>query len=191
MSDSGEYVQFFKLIVAFGVVEVLDGGGSDFRFIWGSWTQPQWCPRGHLSAFRLRVQAPQGAFRDDTAANNIDFKCSDNSTLVGRGTTDGEYGSWSEDCGPQWCPYGHLSAFRLRVQSPQGAFRDDTAANNIDFKCSHGATLEGRGTTSGTYGSWSEDCGKKAICGLRTKIEKWLGIRDDTALNDVQFYCCE
>ena len=29
-----------------------------------------------------------------------------------------------------------------------------------------------------------------AICGLRTRVEDYLGGADDTSLNDVEFYCC-
>ena len=45
----------------------------------------------------------------------------------------------------------------------------------------------------GTFGSWSKSCdANSAVCGLRTKVEPPKGniFADDTALNDVQLYCC-
>uniref|UniRef100_A0A8C4R2K4 Vitelline membrane outer layer protein 1 homolog n=1 Tax=Eptatretus burgeri TaxID=7764 RepID=A0A8C4R2K4_EPTBU len=97
------------------------------------------------------------------------------------------WGCWTQ---PQWCPSGYLLAFRMQVESSQGA-GDDTSANTIDFRCTDGSMLMGQGSNFGTYGSWSNDCGGKAICGMRTKIEEWTSAGDDTALNDVQFYCCD
>uniref|UniRef100_UPI00358FA151 vitelline membrane outer layer protein 1 homolog isoform X2 n=1 Tax=Myxine glutinosa TaxID=7769 RepID=UPI00358FA151 len=134
-----------------------------------------------------RVESNQGV-GDDTAVNGITLICtSQGNRYINIMSDYGKWGCWTL---PLWCPYGHLSAFRLQVKSSQGA-GDDSAVNNIDFKCSHGSMLTGQGLSYGTHGSWSNDCGKNAICGLRTKIEKSVGARDDTALNDVQFYCCE
>ena len=43
----------------------------------------------------------------------------------------------------------------------------------------------------GSYGSWSESCAANtAVCGIRTKIEAPQGRGDDTALNDIELFCC-
>ena len=81
----------------------------------------------------------------------------------------------------------------------QGRCKDDTAANYVKFKCrchcGHAYVLvkpPGHGFW-GTWGAWSDNCPKgSGICGIQTKVEKPRGIfRDDTALNDVKFYCCQ
>ena len=44
----------------------------------------------------------------------------------------------------------------------------------------------------GKYGEWSETCTPNtAVCGIQTKIEKPQGSGDDTALNDVELFCCK
>ncbi|VDI46185.1 Hypothetical predicted protein, partial [Mytilus galloprovincialis] len=45
----------------------------------------------------------------------------------------------------------------------------------------------------GSYGEWSDACPvNSAICGIKTKIHSNQGEGvDDTALNDVKFFCCE
>ena len=77
---------------------------------------------------------------------------------------------------------------------------DDTAANFVGFMCRDFASLLSPSVlvlppnhgTFGYWGHWSGRCGfNSAICGLRTKVEGNLGGRDDTALNNVEFYCCE
>ncbi|XP_075434092.1 uncharacterized protein LOC142471189 [Ascaphus truei] len=95
------------------------------------------------------------------------------------------WGSWTS---PVWCPNGNLIAFSLRVETPLW-FGDDTAANNIMFKCSDNSILEGSGQSWGTYEGWSESC-QIGICGIQTKVEPTQGDGDDTALNDVKFTCC-
>lgn len=98
----------------------------------------------------------------------------------------GRWGAWSE---PQWCPGGgFLVAFSLRVEVPTTP-GDNTAANNVLFRCSDSTELEGPGLAWGDFGDWSEPC-PKGMCGLQTKIERPRGLRDDTALNDVRFFCC-
>ncbi|KAH0625146.1 hypothetical protein JD844_033298 [Phrynosoma platyrhinos] len=88
------------------------------------------------------------------------------------------------------CPQGNLNAFTLNVEPPKGA-GDDTAANNIQFSCTDGSKLKGEAKEWGKYGEWSKQCPAGGICGIQTKVEPPQGIRDDTALNDVQFFCCE
>lgn len=93
---------------------------------------------------------------------------------------------WSE---PLWCPGdGFLVAFSLRVEDPETR-GDNTAANNVRFRCSDGTELEGSGLAWGDFGEWSKAC-PKGMCGLQTKVEQPRGLLDDTALNDVRFFCC-
>uniref|UniRef100_A0A3P8UTZ1 Vitelline membrane outer layer 1 homolog n=1 Tax=Cynoglossus semilaevis TaxID=244447 RepID=A0A3P8UTZ1_CYNSE len=97
------------------------------------------------------------------------------------------FGEWSH---PQFCPSGVLTSFQLRVERHRGLFGDDTAANNIKFRCSSNPTLEGPGMDWGEYGYWSEDCTDGGICGIETKMEEYQRGLDDSTLNDVRFHCC-
>ncbi|MEE6505924.1 hypothetical protein FKM82_007390 [Ascaphus truei] len=133
------------------------------------------------------VKGDQGK-GDDTALNGIRLHCvskdgSQKERLIQ--SAEGSWGSWTS---PVFCFQGRLIGFSLRVQKFQW-FGDDTAANNIIFKCSDESILEGSGLSWGTYGGWSQSC-EISICGIRTKVEGPQGKRDDTALNDVQFTCC-
>ncbi|XP_051734802.1 vitelline membrane outer layer protein 1-like [Ctenopharyngodon idella] len=96
---------------------------------WGKWTDIKWCPSGFLTAFQLRVQ-PSREFKDNTAANNIRFNCSQGSLLQGDGTDWGEWGDWSALCqGRGMC------GIRTRIEEPQGFFGDDTALNDVRMFC--------------------------------------------------------
>ena len=74
----------------------------------------------------------------------------------------------------------------------------NTAACNVRFSCSFMDTdegsneIEGNGNNnSGSYGGWSESCPLgQAICGISVRYED-PNYFDDTALNDVEFYCCD
>ncbi|XP_003996201.1 vitelline membrane outer layer protein 1 homolog [Felis catus] len=166
------------------VIEVTNGGP------WGDWAWPEMCPDGFFaSGFSLKVEPPQGIPGDDTALNGIRLHCSrgnaERNTQVVE-SQSGRWGAWSE---PQWCPGGgFLVAFSLRVEAPM-APGDNTAANNVRFRCSDGTELEGPGLAWGDFGEWSKAC-PKGVCGLQTKVERPRGLRDDTALNDVRFFCC-
>ncbi|KAL7983307.1 hypothetical protein Chor_000183 [Crotalus horridus] len=98
------------------------------------------------------------------------------------------WGAWSDI---KYCRgESKLVAFSLRVERPQGP-SDDTAANNIQFKCSNNEILVGNSHDWGKFGLWSSSCGPGTyICGLQTKMEVIQGMEDDTALNDVRFFCC-
>ncbi|XP_069500317.1 vitelline membrane outer layer protein 1 homolog [Ambystoma mexicanum] len=156
---------------------------------WGVWTKPEMCPQGYFAyGFSLKVQRRQGKLKDDTALNGIRLHCSQEDSarkIQDVESESGRLGSWTT---PVWCPRGFLVAFSLRVESPQGPLGDDTAANNIKFKCSEGHEVEGLGQSWGLYSSWSDRC-SVAICGLETRLESERKT-DNTGLNDVRFYCC-
>uniref|UniRef100_A0A4W4FGH5 Vitelline membrane outer layer 1 homolog b n=1 Tax=Electrophorus electricus TaxID=8005 RepID=A0A4W4FGH5_ELEEL len=94
------------------------------------------------------------------------------------------WGKWTDI---KWCKSGMLMSLQLHVEPFQGTW-DDTAANNIKFKCSGGEELQGSGTA---WGSWSYTCAGKGVCGIETIVEEPRGLADDTALNDAWLYCCD
>ncbi|XP_058040088.1 vitelline membrane outer layer protein 1 homolog [Ahaetulla prasina] len=159
---------------------------------WGVWTWIDKCPPGSYAiGFSIRVEEYRGA-SDDTSLNGIRLFCSTEQTSNIMYTVEsepGEYGHWS---GIRWCPRnGILRSFQLKVEPEQGA-GDDTAVNNIRFRCSNGLQIEEAGGPFGEYSEWSTPCERGGICGLQTKQEHYQGFFiDDTALNDVRFFCCE
>ncbi|XP_075433795.1 vitelline membrane outer layer protein 1-like [Ascaphus truei] len=163
------------------VISVSNGGEL------GEWGPVEMCPVGcHTRGFSLKVEEKQGK-GDDTALNAIQLYCVNNKNNWEKTiqSTEGRWGSWTS---PVRCPNGNLVAFNLRVEPPQGD-GDETAANNIMFKCSDESILEGSGLSWGTYGPWSLSC-EIGICGIQTRVESNQGDGDDTALNDVKFTCC-
>ncbi|XP_045168615.2 vitelline membrane outer layer protein 1 homolog [Mercenaria mercenaria] len=169
---------------------------------WGKWGPAQYCPKGSYAiGYDMKIEPKQKV--DNTALNAIKLVCE---SLDGDETgeitsTQGHWGSW---VGRTLCPSEsgerlHLTSFDLQVQPKRGAFKDDTAANYVKFRCRCGCGHQyeinkppGHGLF-GTWGAWSDECPHgTSICGIKTKVEKPRGpFRDDTALNDVKFYCCK
>ncbi|XP_041650437.1 vitelline membrane outer layer protein 1 homolog [Cheilinus undulatus] len=166
------------------VLSVTNGGP------WGEWNSADMCPENYYAVgFSLRVEGSQGD-GDDTALNGIRLYCTSDTQHGFAYTVESHSGFWGGWTSAQYCYNGVLTAFQLRVEAPIGR-GDDTAANNIKFRCSSNPTLEGQGMGWGDYGAWSNTCYNGGICGIRTKVEGRQGRGDDTALNDVQFYCCD
>ncbi|XP_049631575.1 LOW QUALITY PROTEIN: vitelline membrane outer layer protein 1 homolog [Suncus etruscus] len=163
------------------IIEVNNGGP------WGDWAWPDMCPDGFFAGgFSLKVEPSKGITGDDTALNGIRLHCTKGNAERNTRVVESQWGAWSE---PQWCPgSSFLVAFSLRVDN--ATTLDSTAANNVRFRCSDGTEVEGPGLSWGTYGNWSNSC-VKGLCGLQTKIQSPMGLLDDTALNDVFFFCCK
>ncbi|KAK7886591.1 hypothetical protein WMY93_026212 [Mugilogobius chulae] len=156
----------------------------------GDWTWPEMCPDGFFAVgFSIRVE-PNQYRKDDTSLNGIRLICSKDEArnyLYTVESHSGFFGDWSS---PLYCPSGVLSSFQLRVEPHQGLFGDDTAVNNIRFRCSSHPTLEHASNDWGEYGHWSQDCSDGGICGIETKMEEYQWGLDDSTLNDVRFHCC-
>uniref|UniRef100_A0A8C5SLT1 Vitelline membrane outer layer protein 1 n=1 Tax=Laticauda laticaudata TaxID=8630 RepID=A0A8C5SLT1_LATLA len=154
----------------FSSVLSVPNGGS-----WGEWGPASFCSYGYANGFSLKVKV---YFSDAPLLLNI-LLCLCIIAFFGRWRT------WTRK---RLCPGGYLVTFSMRVE-PHQKILDDTAVNNIGFKCSGGANLIGFGTKWGKFGPWSDRC-SIGICGMKTRVEDAQGISDDTALNDVAFYCC-
>ncbi|XP_017288831.1 vitelline membrane outer layer protein 1 homolog [Kryptolebias marmoratus] len=157
----------------------------------GNWTWPEMCPdQFYAVGFSVRVETNQyGA--DDTALNGIRLFCAKDGNrnfLYYVESHTGHFGEWSH---PQYCPSGVLTSFQIRVEPHRGIFGDDTAVNNIKFRCSSNPILEAPGTDWGEYGYWSKECLNGGICGIETKMEEYQWALDDSSLNDVKFHCCD
>ncbi|MBN3298062.1 vitelline membrane outer layer protein 1-like [Amia ocellicauda] len=168
----------------YSTINVTNGGQ------FGAWTWREMCPEGFYAiGFSLRVEENQLGL-DDTALNGIRLFCSkpsDRSVLYTTESNIGLFGEWTQTL---WCPNGVLKSFQLRVEPHKGHFGDDTSANNIKFRCSSNPVIEGLGLTWGDYGNWSDECPQGGICGIETKQEPYQVGLDDSALNDVRFFCC-
>ncbi|XP_060936562.1 vitelline membrane outer layer protein 1 homolog isoform X2 [Limanda limanda] len=157
---------------------------------YGTWRWPVMCPDQYFAVgFSIRVEDYQQYPEDNTAMNGIRLICrkdGDRSLTYSMYSHGGFWGDWSSS---QYCPRGVLTSFQLRVEAYQGWFHDDTAVNNIRFRCSNGHVLQGTGMNWGEYGYWSQDCGKGGICGIETRMVENGGY-DESSLNDVRFRCC-
>lgn len=158
---------------------------SDFITYWGVWNEITFCP-GNSFAFGLQVQID---FVNDTGLNQIRLICNDASnTSIESGR--GVWGNWSEI---EFCSLGKkLVGFTLKVEGYQ-PYSDDSAANGINMICEDGQVL--KPSLEGNEGKWGRN--KKCtnnlfICGIETQIEPELSNfeEDNTALNNVAFYCC-
>ncbi|XP_016105050.1 vitelline membrane outer layer protein 1-like [Sinocyclocheilus grahami] len=94
----------------------------------GRWTDIKWCRSGLMTAFKLNVERPQGD-GDDTAANNIMFQCSHGPSVVGEGTSWGDWDYWSNTCDGKG-----ICGIQTRVEESQGR-GDDTALNDVRMYC--------------------------------------------------------
>ncbi|XP_045182514.2 vitelline membrane outer layer protein 1-like [Mercenaria mercenaria] len=171
---------------------------------WGQWGPPQFCAEGtYAVGYAMKIEGGQGR-GDDTSLNAISLFCMglDDVRFGGKITSiQGIWGHWHSNvsCHKVEGTPTFLTAFDLQVERDLGG-GDDTGANYVKFKCRDFAAATtpyelaappGHGLY-GRTGSWSDTCPQNsAICGLRTRVERPLDHGDDTALDNVEFYCCE
>ncbi|KAG2446347.1 hypothetical protein HXX76_000934 [Chlamydomonas incerta] len=165
---------------------------------WGDWGEIQYCHErlttdsGKSKArpilgFRLRIEKYLGTTSDDTALNGLKIKCNNGDEL------DVERGNWGDwQSSTSSCPSGrYITAARIKIESSQGTFTDDTAANSIEFRCNDNTVIRSGSGDYGSWGSWVTCPTNQYICGLQVKMEVAQGTAsDDTAMNGLNFYCC-
>ncbi len=172
--------------------------------LWGNWAKMDECPSESFAyAFRVKIEKKQGR-GDDTAANGIQLKCRKNSSNQEQNnkiisSAEGPWGTWRDwhECGDNQFLY----AYQSRIEKYQGR-GDDSALNGFRFACKKFGETEAEGEKmvkgemeeSGYWGEWTDKAvcqGKAFIAGIRTKVEPYQGKfrRDDTALNDAEFFC--
>ena len=122
---------------------------------------------------------------DDTALNSIKLVCANHEEVY---SGEGPWGRWGLNV---YCPKkAYLNGFKIKVEPPQGD-GDDSATNGVIMFCSDGTELNVQ--NEGKWGSWNGPfmCPEeKHICGFGQQIEPEMGKKDDTALNNILFYCC-
>lgn len=160
---------------------------SDMLTNWGSWGEPEFCKRGtFVIGFKTKVdQTESGFLRDATALNAIELICSNPKKKRLR-SKQGPWGEWGNET---YCSSGFVNGFKFKAEKDRGDFRDDTAANGIELKCSYGQRIK---SSEGKWGEWSEYkfcLNNYYVCGIMTQVEDEN--RDDTTLNNVILYCCE
>lgn len=158
---------------------------SDGLTNYGDWGVPEFCPYPHYAiGYNTKIERPQGR-GDDTSLNTIKLICSNGTPLY---SSSGDWGDWGSDV---YCSSGEkLSGFIMKSEPNQGS-GDDTAANSLKMYCTNRELFNHH---EGPWGRWGKlfTCpANTSICGLRTQVEPKRGKDiDDTALNNVIFYCC-
>lgn len=148
---------------------------------------PSWVPGGGdkwASGQKLLFHGEPGSAREEVAQGGRRLASIESSLPL----PPLRWGHWND---PLRCtPGSYLTGFSLRVERVRRGVSDYMGATNLRFLCSDGKVLEGQGLPWGEYGAWSPSC-RKGLCGIQTKQEAIRGVlMDDSALNDVRFFCC-
>ncbi|XP_071533792.1 vitelline membrane outer layer protein 1-like [Panulirus ornatus] len=97
----------------------------------GSWRDSDYCQTGYLRGYDLKSHADEGSIGDNTAANALRMYCTDETNYI-----EGPGNMWGHWLGPSYCHDGKvICGIITLVQENQGTFTDDTALNDVRFKC--------------------------------------------------------
>ncbi|RNA41172.1 vitelline membrane outer layer 1 -like protein [Brachionus plicatilis] len=177
--------------------------GSDRHTNWGDWHDPVFCP-GYSFAVGVDIKFERYVWAgDDTHLNAIRLTCDDTAStkvervhlendilgLLGESAKLAHF--FTKEQLSNGCDnMGKFIGFKFEAEPRISG--DDTAGNMITMYC------EGKGSVWFNlqyFGTKIKETKKycpdgQAICGIRTQIEpKVKG--DNTALNNVDFYCCK
>ena len=129
----------------------------------------------------------KGLFKDDSALNGIQLKCTDGSYTSKLTGPHGSWGTFRQCTGDRY-----VTGFNLRSEAYQD-IRDDAGATDVEMQCSdRKEVLQGDGLR---WGTWElpvgyQECPKGSyFCGVQARIEH-RG-RDDTGVNEMIFICCD
>jgi len=159
---------------------------------WGDWGQESFCPDNTWAkGFKLKVEPDQGDILDDSSLNGVQLSCFNRQDVFQNtaSSTVGEQGDWKSEqfCGQQGA---FINGARFRSKAPSVSL-DETAGNNVDFKCTNGQTLSGDGLYWGDWSTWVTCPSGTAVCGIKTKVDPYGGtLKDDTGLNEILLDCC-
>jgi hypothetical protein len=145
----------------------------------------QYCPKGEAGVSFIIHVMPDSKGLDDTALNELYVKCSDGTVLSTDYTGNKGYNT-TLGFNPCYAPDSYLVGFQLKSEKPVDG--DDTAANDIKFKCSDDEILEGYGMRYGEWQDWHICPEGYFITGLSGQTEH-TSVMDETALNNVRFQC--
>jgi hypothetical protein len=162
----------------------------------GDWGPIGLCPSESF-VHAIEVQFYEPGALDETAVNGVKLYCSSQS-FVDTGyvtSATGPEGSWY---GMRICNTPFVTGFRARVLDYQGAFTDDVAVQDFEAECNFGLeTLPGISTAEktlkwneGEWSVWAQCPQGNAVCGLQTRVEPPQVADDDTAVTDINLFCC-
>jgi hypothetical protein len=166
--------------------------------IWGNWAPCiDFCPPDSFAyGVNVKSEAPQGGSADDTAANAISLHCFNRYSGVFTDFVESSQGPWGGWFPTTYCPNGMsnpLNGGQLLTEAPQGS-GDDTVVNRIAVSCKQfsGFPYDVQANTS--WGAWTGlvNCPTGTqVCGIKTRVlgSQGSGV-DDSALNGVDFACC-
>ncbi|XP_063419984.1 vitelline membrane outer layer protein 1 homolog isoform X2 [Mytilus trossulus] len=166
----------------------------------GDWADEEICTKGHYAiGYKMKIENP---YEDDnTDLNAIEIICGSRGGVQCGETASSGQQKWGDWTGDALCPENtFLTSFSLQVQKFNVESTENVGASYVKFKCRNFkdsvrefnlSYLPGYGAF-GSYGEWSDACPvNSAICGIQTNIQPHIKEGDDTALNDVKFFCCE
>jgi len=157
----------------------LEVGNSDDGS-WGDWSN---CSPGQfVSSVKTKTLEDQGFFRDDSALNALELRCSDGRVLK---SAEGSKGTWST---PISVPKG-LKEVTMRDGSEGGH-----GAASIKFKDCTGTEIkpgEQFDDTWGEYLDWKSCPENTVIAGFRSKVFDGSFFRGSSGVNKIEFHCSQ
>ncbi|MGI4840766.1 MAG: metallophosphoesterase [Janthinobacterium lividum] len=159
---------------------------ADADGYWGDWS-PQYSecePGAKIDGFGL---VSENSAYDNSALNAIRMHCSGPQQNESIRNLEGIWGSASA---MQLCPgsNNYMVGFALRITAKGAA--DETAATNMQMICKDDSKLTG--VVPRELGTWRKafTCpAGYAATGFKTRVERNLGTRDDSALNGLKLLC--